>query len=216
MKLNTYIDHTLLSAQATTSDIEILCGEAQTHGFYAVCVNSCYVRWAKSFLKDSEVKVAATVGFPLGAASTESKIAEATQAIRDGANEIDMVINIGLLKEGKTKELKNEIARIKKAIGANVLKVILETCYLSEAEIRIACELAMIAGADFVKTSTGFGSRGASPEDIKIMKEVVGQKLKIKASGGIRDARTAMEYIDLGVHRIGTSSGIKIVSENPY
>lgn len=212
MHLNKFIDHTLLSANATSADIEKLCEEAITHKFYAVCVNSSYIRTAKARLKDSEVKIAATVGFPLGAMNAQAKVEEARQAVFDGADEIDMVINIGFLKDGRNEEVQGEIEAIKKTIGTKMLKVIIETCYLNEKEIRQACELALMAGADFVKTSTGFGSRGASLEDIKIMKEVAGGKMKIKASGGIRDAATAREYIDLGVERIGTSSGIKIIS----
>lgn len=212
MHLNKFIDHTLLSANATSADIEKLCEEAITHKFYAVCVNSSYIRTAKARLKDSEVKIAATVGFPLGAMNAQAKEEEARQAVFDGADEIDMVLNIGFLKDGRNEEVQVEIEAIKKTIGTKMLKVIIETCYLNEKEIRQACELALKAGADFVKTSTGFGSRGASLEDIKIMKEVAGGKMKIKASGGIRDAAAAREYIDLGVERIGTSSGIKIIS----
>lgn len=214
MELNKFIDHTLLSAIAGRKDIEHLCEEAITHQFYAVCVNSSYVKEAKTFLRDSEVKLAATIGFPLGASSSQAKIEEARQAVADGADEIDMVINVGFLKDGRLAEVEEEIATIKRTIGGNVLKVILETCYLSETEIRTACELSLKAGADFVKTSTGFGSRGASLEDIHIMKDVVKDKMQIKASGGIRDYDTAMQYIQLGVDRIGTSSGIKIISKN--
>lgn len=213
MKLNTYIDHTLLTATANSRDIANLCEEAIAHEFYAVCVNSAFINSATDFLKGYNVKIASTVGFPLGAASRQSKIAEARQAVKDGADEIDMVINIGKLKEGLTAEVEEEISEIKKAIGDKILKVILETCYLTETEILKAAEVGMNAGADFIKTSTGFGPRGASMEDIKIMKEAVGDKVKIKASGGIRDAMTALEYINLGVDRIGTSSGVKIVSE---
>lgn len=215
MKLNHYIDHTLLSAQATSRDIRRLCAEAIEHDFYAVCVNSSYVKLARSILQGSNVKIAATVGFPLGAASSESKILEASQAIKDGATEIDMVLNIGFLKEGKTAEVQREIARVKTAIGKNLLKVILETCYLAETEISKGCEIALAAGADFVKTSTGFGSRGASLEDIAIMKKAMKNKLSIKASGGIRDAKTAIDYINHGVNRIGTSSGLRIVTNKP-
>lgn len=213
MKLNSYIDHTLLAPTATTSDISKLCEEAKTYEFYAVCVNSCYVKFAKEQLIGSDVNVATTIGFPLGAASTQAKIAEAVQAVDDGAQEIDMVINVGYAKEGRWEEVMAEIAKIKTVVGKRVLKVILETCYLTEDEIRKACEVSLKANADFVKTSTGFGSRGASFEDVKIMKEVVGDEMEIKASGGIRDAETARKYIELGATRIGTSSGIKIVKD---
>ena len=212
MNLNQYIDHTLLSPNATASEIEKLCEEARDHKFFAVCVNSSRVKYAKEILGDSEVKLAATIGFPLGASSMESKISEAEKAVAEGAHEIDMVMNIGFFKDGDFQLVQSEIANIKKAIGGKVLKVIIETCYLSDEEIAIASELVMKAGADFAKTSTGFGSRGASLSDVKIMKKVVGGKVKIKASGGIRDAETAKEYIKMGADRIGTSSGIKIIS----
>ncbi|CAL67946.1 deoxyribose-phosphate aldolase [Christiangramia forsetii] len=212
MNINKYIDHTLLAATAQSEEIQKLCFEAKKFGFYAVCVNSSRVKVAKNELVETDVKIAATIGFPLGACFTEAKIAEAVKSVQDGADEIDMVINIGFLKDGKSAEVQREILYIKKAIENCVLKVIIETCYLSEKEIMKACELAMQAGADFIKTSTGFGSRGASYDDIKIMKKVVGEEIKIKASGGIKDAETAMKYINLGVHRIGTSSGIKIIS----
>ena len=212
MNLNQYIDHTLLSANATTSEIKKLCVEAIDHKFYAVCVNSSRVKYAKEILAESEVKLAATIGFPLGASSTISKITEAEKAIADGADEIDMVMNVGFFRDGKYELVQKEIANIKKTIGSNILKVIIETCYLTDEEIAVASELVLKAGADFVKTSTGFGSRGASLQDVKIMKKVVGDKVKIKASGGIRDAETAKEYIKMGVDRIGTSSGIKIIS----
>ncbi len=214
MKLRDYIDHTLLAPTATREDISKLCIEAIQNDLYAICVNSCYVKFAREQLKDSNVKLAVTVGFPLGASSAKSKITEAGQAIADGADEIDMVINIGYLKDACYDEVQKEIGDIKTAIGDKTLKVILETCYLSDEEIKKACEIALKANADFVKTSTGFGSRGASLDDIRIMKSVVKNKMKIKASGGIRDAKTAKEYIDLGVDRIGTSSGLKIISEN--
>ena len=212
MNFNQYIDHTLLAANATSKEINKLCEEAIDHEFYAVCVNSSRIKEARKILAGSKVRIAATIGFPLGASSRESKISEARKAILDGADEIDMVINIGFLRDGDYDAVENEIREIKNTIGEKVLKVIVETCYLSNEEIKIACGLVMNASADFVKTSTGFGTRGASFEDVKIMKDVVGEKVKIKASGGIRDAETARKYIDLGVHRIGTSSGLKIIS----
>lgn len=207
-----YIDHTLLAANTTQKEIEKLCAEAEKYRFYAVCVNSSYVEIARESLKTSAVKLAATIGFPLGASSTRSKITEAETAIIHGADEIDMVMNVGFFRDQKYKFVQAEIEKIKKIMGSKILKVIIETCYLSDKEIGIASELVMNAGADFVKTSTGFGSRGASLSDVKIMKQAVGDKVKIKASGGIRDAETAREYISLGVERIGTSSGIKIIS----
>ncbi len=212
MELNKFIDHTLLKPTATTSDIINLCKEAIEHNFYSVCVNSCYVKLATKELKNSDIKICSVVGFPLGAMSAKAKVFEAKRAIKDGADEIDMVINIGLLKSKKYRSVEKEIRAIKKSIQKKVLKVILETCYLSEEEIVKASKLALKAKADFIKTSTGFGSRGASIEDIKLMKSVAGDKMKIKASGGIKDGKTAMEFIELGVGRLGTSSGIALVS----
>ena len=212
MALNQYIDHTLLKATATPEDIINLCQEAKKYGFYAVCVNGCHVLLAANQLKDSEVKIAAVVGFPLGASAGEVKIYEAQQAIKDGATEIDMVLNIGFLKSGKHSEVHAEIAALKRAIGPRTLKVILETCSLTDDEIRQACQICKRAGADFVKTSTGFGTGGATEHAVKIMVSEVGDLLKIKASGGIKDAETAKKYIEMGVSRIGTSSGIQIVT----
>lgn len=167
---------------------------------------------SRKALITSDIKLAATVGFPLGACTTITKITEAVQCIEDGADEIDMVMNVGLFKDGEYGKVLEEITAIKKEIGNKVLKVIIETCYLTKEEIMKACELAVEAKADFVKTSTGFGSRGASINDIKLMKEAVGNKIKVKASGGIKDIQTAKDYIALGVDRIGTSSGIRIVT----
>lgn len=212
MEINSYIDHTLLKATATPEDICKLCEEAKEYKFYAVCVNSCYVYLASNELRKTKVKVAATVGFPLGASSTKAKREEAKRCIKDGADEIDMVINVGFLKHNLYKSIRAEISSVKKVIGDKVLKVILETCYLTEDEKRIACHICEKAGADFVKTSTGFGTGGATIADVKLMMEEVGEQLKIKASGGIRDAKTAKQYIDLGVSRIGTSNGIAIVT----
>ncbi|GGZ94035.1 deoxyribose-phosphate aldolase [Algibacter mikhailovii] len=207
-----YIDHTLLKATATKRDIIKLCEEAKTYNFFAVCVNSSFVALAKAQLIESDVKICSVVGFPLGAMSTEAKAQEAASAIRNGADEIDMVINIGLLKGKDFDGVKNDIAAVKKQLPKNNLKVILETCYLDDIEIIKASELAIESGADFIKTSTGFGSRGASKKDIKLMKSASQGLAKIKASGGIKDAKTALEYINQGVHRLGTSSGIAIVT----
>ena len=209
--LNKYIDHTQLKAFATLEDIKTLCEEAMKYNFYAVCVNGCHVKFTKNILQNSEVKIASVIGFPLGSMSTAAKVFEAEEAIKDGADEIDMVINIGWLKEGKLEKVKQDISAVKKAIGNKILKVIIETCYLSDEEKKTVCKLAVEAKADFVKTSTGFGTGGATIEDVKLMKEAVENKLQIKASGGIRDAETAKKYIKIGVDRIGTSSGIKIV-----
>ncbi|MCL4158493.1 UNVERIFIED_CONTAM: hypothetical protein GTU68_041049 [Idotea baltica] len=222
MKLNNYIDHTLLKPTATKTDIIQLCDEAKTHQFFSVCVNSCYVELAKTELKDSKVKVCSVIGFPLGAMSTQAKIEETKQALLEGADEIDMVINIGLLKSKDFDLVWKDIEEVKKTMPNNILKVILETCYLEELEIIKASELAINSGADFIKTSTGFGTGGATIHDVKLMKSVISTcGTKIKASGGIRDTKTALEYIKLGVERIGTSNGIAIVTgtdseENNY
>ncbi|MAN26074.1 MULTISPECIES: deoxyribose-phosphate aldolase [Mesonia] len=211
MELNKYIDHTLLKSTAEPVDIERLCEEAIEYNFYAVCVNGCYVKLANSLLKNSNVKIASVVGFPLGAMSTESKTSEAENAVNDGADEIDMVINLGKLKAKEYTYIENEIRKIKEILGDKILKVIIEASELKNEEKIIACELAEKAGADFVKTSTGFASGGAKIEDVKLMNSAISDRMKIKASGGIRDQETAKNYIELGVSRIGTSSGISIV-----
>ena len=211
MGLNKYIDHTILKATASGTDVQKLCEEAIEHEFYSVCVNGCYVADAKHLLQGTDVKVAAVVGFPLGAMTTAAKIFEAKEAVENGASEIDMVINVAKLKDGEFEYVENEIRQIKEAIGDNVLKVIIETCYLTDEEKVKACELSLAAKADFVKTSTGFGTDGATYEDVKLMKSVVGDNAKVKASGGVRDKETAQKYIDLGAERLGTSSGIDIV-----
>lgn len=211
MGLNKYIDHTILKATASSTDVQKLCEEAIEHEFYSVCVNGCYVADAKHLLQGTDVKVAAVVGFPLGAMTTAAKVFEAKEAVENGASEIDMVINIAKLKDGEFEFVENEIRQIKEAIGDNVLKVIIETCYLTDEEKVKACELSLAAKADFVKTSTGFGTGGATYEDVKLMKSVVGNNAKVKASGGVRDKETAQKYVDLGAERLGTSYGIEIV-----
>ncbi|MEZ7742851.1 deoxyribose-phosphate aldolase [Gemella sp. 20925_1_85] len=211
MGLNKYIDHTILKATASSSDVQKLCEEAIEHEFYSVCVNGCYVADAKQLLQGTDVKVAAVVGFPLGAMTTAAKVFEAKEAVENGASEIDMVINVAKLKDGEFDYVENEIRLIKEAIGDNVLKVIIETCYLTDEEKVKACELSLVAKADFVKTSTGFGTGGATYEDVKLMKSVVGDNAKVKASGGVRDKETAQKYVDLGAERLGTSSGIDII-----
>lgn len=211
MGLNKYIDHTILKATASSADVQKLCAEAIEHEFYSVCVNGCYVADAKHLLQGTDVKVAAVVGFPLGAMTTAAKVFEAREAVENGASEIDMVINVAKLKDGEFDYVENEIRLIKEAIGDNVLKVIIETCYLTDEEKVKACELSLVAKADFVKTSTGFGTGGATYEDVKLMKSVVGDNAKVKASGGVRDKETAQKYVDLGAERLGTSSGIEIV-----
>lgn len=212
MNLAQYIDHTLLKPTATSLDIINLCSEAKQYQFYAICVNGCFVELAQKQLKGSGVKLAAVIGFPLGAMSTASKVAEAKNCVENGADEIDMVINIGWLKEGLNDNITSEIASIKEAIQGKVLKVIIETCFLSEEEKSRACKLIIAAKADFVKTSTGFGTSGATPGDVELIKNTVKGLAAIKASGGIKDKTTALRYIEMGVSRIGTSSGIAIVN----
>ncbi|HHV82688.1 MULTISPECIES: deoxyribose-phosphate aldolase [Tepidanaerobacter] len=216
-ELAKYIDHTLLKPTATFADIELLCLEAKEYGFYAVCVNSCYVKHAASILKDSDVKVGSTVGFPLGAMLTASKAFEAAEAVKAGAAEIDMVMNVGLLKSGDFYGVQEDIAEVVKAAKSirpeAKVKVILETGYLDENEKVSACQLAKAAQADFVKTSTGFGAGGATVDDVKLMKKIVGNAMEVKASGGIRDAKTALAMIEAGATRIGTSSGITIIQD---
>ena len=212
MELNKFIDHTLLKPTATNQDIVNLCNEAITYGFFSVCVNSCHVTLAKSCLKQSHVNVCSVIGFPLGAMSTQAKVYEAKTALQDGANEIDMVINLGLLKSSDFNGVCKDIESVKSIMPNTILKVIVETCYLDKKELIKASELVLKSGADFIKTSTGFGTGGATIEAVEIMKAVVGNKIKIKASGGIKDAKTALEYINMGVDRLGTSSGIAIVT----
>ena len=212
MKINQYIDHTLLKPTTLITDIEKLCTEAIEHNFYAVCINSCYVNLAKKILKNSSVKIASVIGFPLGANTTNSKTFEANDCINVGATEIDMVVNVGLLKSGSYKLVEDEISEIKKTIGSHTLKVIFENCYLTNDEKITACKIALNAGADFIKTSTGFGTGGATVDDVKLMKKTIGNQIKIKASGGIKDFETAKEYLNLGVSRIGTSSGVTIIN----
>ena len=211
MKLEKYIDHTLLKPTASEEEIRILCEEARTYNFYAVCVNSCYLDLATAELKGTPIKLAAVVGFPLGAMASEVKVAEAQYCIEHGADEIDVVMNIGWFKSGQYDRVQEELSQIKKAIGDAVLKVIIETCFLSDEEKFTASELVLASGADFVKTSTGFGGGGATPEDVALMKKAVENKIRIKASGGIRDRETALRYIEMGVARLGTSSGVKII-----
>ncbi|MDB4590998.1 deoxyribose-phosphate aldolase [Flavobacteriaceae bacterium] len=212
MPLENYIDHTLLKPSATRENIIQLCEEAKKYNFFAVCINGSFVQLAKRELINSNVKIVAVVGFPLGTTAISIKVLETKTCINDGADEIDMVINVGMLKSKDFKYLENEIQAVKNELGDRVLKVIIETCYLTDEEKKVICEIAMNAGANFVKTSTGFGTNGATIADVKLIKEVLKGQLSIKASGGISDKETALSYISLGVTRIGTSSGIKIVT----
>ena len=206
MDIAKYIDYTLLKATATPADIEKLCKEALEYGFYSVCVNSGYVPLAAQLLKDTDTKVCTVVGFPLGAMSTQAKLYETSVALSQGAQEIDMVLNVGLFLSGNVAKVLDEIALLKQETGDRVLKVIIETCYLNDEQKRLASQVCVDAGADFVKTSTGFGTGGATLADVQLIKEVVGDRAKIKASGGIRDKQTALQYISLGVSRIGASA----------
>lgn len=208
-ELNQYIDHTLLKAEATPEQIENLVKESQTYKFKSVCVNSSYVSLVKKL--DQDINIAAVVGFPLGAMSTKAKAYETKVAVEDGASEIDMVINIGRLKAGDYDYVKEDISACKNQIKDGILKVIIETCLLTDDEKVKACELAKEAGADFVKTSTGFSTGGAKVEDVKLMRKTVGDALGVKASGGIHSKEEALAMIEAGANRLGTSASIDIV-----
>ena len=210
--MNSYIDHTNLKAYATLEDIKKLCDEAKKYHFAAVCVNPSYVSTAKELLKNSTVLVATVIGFPLGASTLATKEYEAIDAINNGADEIDMVINIGAVKNKDFEYVKQEITDIRDAIDGKTLKVIIETCYLTEEEIKILTEICNETFVNFIKTSTGFGTRGASLEDIEIINKYKNEILEIKASGGIKTIEDAEKYIDMGVTRIGTSNGVEIMN----
>lgn len=215
MNIAKTIDHTILKPNVTDADVIKICNEAKTHGFFSVCVNPYFVPLVASELKGSEVKVTSVIGFPLGASTTFIKAAEAKKAVEDGANEIDMVINVSALKDGKYDFVKSDIAAVVEAIKDNaILKVILETCLLTKDEIVKACELSKEAGAQFVKTSTGFSTGGATAEDVALMKKTVGEALEVKASGGVRDYETAMAMINAGATRIGASASIDIANKS--
>lgn len=211
-----YIDHTLLKPEATTEAVAKLCAEARAYGFKAVCVNSGQVAYVAGKLQNSPVAVCTVVGFPLGAMQTRAKAFEAENAVAEGAAEIDMVLNIGALKGGDRKTVEADIKALRRAAGRPiVLKVIIETCLLTTAEKILACQIAQSAGADFVKTSTGFLSGGATLEDVALIRKTVGEQMGVKASGGIKDWPTAAAMISAGAGRIGTSSGIAIVENAP-
>ena len=212
MKINKYIDHTLLKSDTTERDIIDLCNEAKDHQFYSVCINSSYVALAKQLLERSSVKICSVIGFPLGAMSTEAKVFEAKDAIEKGADEIDMVINIGYLKSKNYVAVFKDISDVKLAIGRTPLKVIIEISELSKNEIIKASEICLDAKVDFIKTSSGFTKSGATLTAVKIIKKTVRDNAKIKASGGIRDYETAKKYIDVGADRIGTSAGVDIIN----
>lgn len=212
------IDHTNLKAFATLADIEKLCSEAKENHFASVCVNSVWVPAAAAILKDTDVAVCTVVGFPLGACSHDTKAAETAIAIENGASEIDMVLDIGAAKDGRWEAVRSDVEGVvetahEAADGRKVIvKVILENCYLTKDEIVRACNECVAAGADFVKTSTGFGTGGAVVEDVALMKKTVGSRCRVKAAGGIRDRETALAMIEAGADRIGCSAGIQIIN----
>jgi deoxyribose-phosphate aldolase len=211
MKLSKYIDHTLLKADASLEAIKKLCDEAREYDFKSVCVNTCNIEFCKKQLEGSDVLVCCVIGFPLGAMSTEAKVFEAKDALSKGADEVDMVINIGRLKDRDYDYVTNEIAQIKEAVGDKTLKVIIETCLLTDEEKVAACKCILNTKADFVKTSTGFSTGGATLEDVALFAANVGPNVKIKASGGISSLEDAEKFIELGASRLGTSRIVKIV-----
>lgn len=211
MKFNKLIDHTLLKQDATPEQIVKLCEEAKEFDFMSVCVNPAYVPLASECLKGSDVKVCTVIGFPLGMNLTRTKVDEARLAIQEGATEIDMVINVGMLKSGHADYVKEEIKLLKEVAGKLVLKVIIETCLLTDEEKVLACKLSKEAGADFVKTSTGFSTGGATAHDVKLMRDTVGPEMGVKASGGVRTHKDLLAMVEAGANRIGTSNGTKII-----
>ncbi|MCI6090606.1 MAG: deoxyribose-phosphate aldolase [Solobacterium sp.] len=213
MELNKYIDHTLLKPEATKEQITKLCEEARQYDFASVCVNTCYVPLAKQLLAGSDVKVCCVVGFPLGAMDTVSKAFEAKTAVENGAQEVDMVINIGALKDKDYDYVTKDIAAVVEASKPAIVKVIIEACLLTDEEKVEACKCSMNAKAEFVKTSTGFSTHGATPEDVALMKKTVGDVCKVKAAGGVRSYDDAMKMIEAGADRLGCSAGIKVMEE---
>ena len=207
-----HVDHTLLKPIATWEDIQKICDESIEYNTASICIPSCYISRINEKYGD-KVNICTVVGFPLGYSTTEAKVLEAKQAIENGANEIDMVINLGHVKDKKYDLIEEEIREIKKACGSKILKVIIETCFLTEEEKINMCKVVTNAGADFIKTSTGFGTGGATREDIELFVKHVGPNVKIKAAGGVRDLATAEDFINLGVSRLGTSSIIKIINK---
>lgn len=212
-KVAASIDHTLLKATATEEQIKIICAEAKQHKFAAVCVNPCWVPLCAAELAGSEVAIATVVGFPLGANRSEVKAEEARRAVADGAREVDMVINIGRAKAGDWDAVRDDIAAVVRASKPALVKTIIETCYLTQDEKVAACKAAVAAGAAFVKTSTGFGTGGATVEDVRLMKQTVGNAASVKASGGVKTYEDAVAMLDAGATRIGASAGVAILRE---
>lgn len=211
-QINRLIDHTLLKPDATREQIKNLCEEALKHHFFSVCLNPFYVSYAASLVKGSDVSVCTVIGFPLGANSTETKVFETSKAISDGADEIDMVINIGAIKNQEWDLVQKDIEGVVKIAGKKIVKVILETCLLTDEEKIKASQIASSAGAHFVKTSTGFSTGGATLHDVILMKKNILPEMEVKASGGIRDLASAQDFINAGVTRLGTSNGIAIIN----
>ncbi len=211
MNYNKYIDHTILKADATKQDVIKICDEAIKYDFASVCINPCWVSFAADYLKDSDVNVCTVIGFPLGANTSKVKAYEAKEAVDNGADEVDMVINIGALKAGDEEVVYQDIKAVVDATD-KLTKVIIETCLLTDEEKVIACKLAKKAGADYVKTSTGFSTGGATVHDVALMKETVGNELKVKASGGVRSYDDMLAVIEAGASRIGTSSGVSLMN----
>ena len=207
MKYNKLIDNTLLKADAPKQEILALCEESKQYDFKSVCINPCFIPLAKKALEGSDVLVCTVIGFPLGSMTTEAKVFEAKDAIEKGADEVDMVINVSALKDGNDEYVYNEIKEIKKACGDHTLKVIIETCLLTDEEKVKACTLAKKAGANFVKTSTGFSKWGAKVEDVALMRKTVGNDMGVKASGGVRTHQDLLDMVEAGASRIGTSKG---------
>ncbi|GAB6705206.1 deoxyribose-phosphate aldolase [Streptococcus uberis] len=212
MKINKYIDHTLLKADSVQSQIDQLLSEAKTHEFASVCVNPSWVSYCAEALKGSVVKVCTVVGFPLGATTPETKAFETKNAIENGADEIDMVLNIGKLKQGDYQTVEDDVRAVVEASGDKLVKVIIEACLLTDDEKIKACQLSVAAGADFVKTSTGFSTGGATISDVKLMRQTVGPEIGVKAAGGARSLEDALAFIEAGATRIGTSAGVKIIN----
>ncbi|ATZ21332.1 deoxyribose-phosphate aldolase [Mesoplasma tabanidae] len=211
MKLNKYIDHTLLKQDATKAEIKQLCDEAIEFDFATVCVNSYWTSYCKELLKGTNVGITNVVGFPLGSCTTATKAFEVSEAIKDGATEIDMVLNIGALKDKNYELVLEDMKAVKKAAGSHVVKCIMENCLLTKEEIMKACEIAVEAGLEFVKTSTGFSKSGATFEDVKLMKSVVKDNALVKAAGGVRTFEDAQKMIEAGADRLGTSGGVAII-----
>lgn len=213
MNYNKMIDHTVLKADTPLETVKRICDEAMEYGFASVCINPCHVAYCADYLKDSDVNVCTVIGFPLGANTSAVKAFETKDAIANGADEIDMVMNIGALKDKNYDLVRDDVKAVVEAANGTLVKVILETCLLTEDEIKKACELCIEAKADYVKTSTGFSTRGATIEDVRIMKEAVHGKAKVKAAGGVRTPEDMVKIVAAGADRIGTSAGCSLVKK---